>query len=135
MSFDTIVSLLQQIAQQNYDIQEMKKTLEDIQQNLEDSKNGTSSDDSSDDDAVDEGEDITQDVDSGRLEMMLNRLPQRMLILQKIQVQIPTRPRIQILPMTAEIIIFRKQQVMEQTQEQTNPVKVQMKRQTIQKIL
>ena len=36
---------------------------------------------------------------------------------------------------TAEIIIFRKQQVMEQTQEQTNPVKVQMKRQTIQKIL
>ena len=64
---DTIVSLLQQIAQQNYDIQEMKKTLEDIQQNLEDSKNGTSSDDSSDDDAVDEGEDITQDVDSGAL--------------------------------------------------------------------
>ena len=64
---DTIVSLLQQIAQQNYDIQEMKKTLEDIQQNLEDSKNGTSSDNSSDDDAVDEGEDITQDVDSGAL--------------------------------------------------------------------
>lgn len=64
---DTIVSLLQQIAKQNYDIQEMKKTLEDIQQNLEDSKNGTSSDDSSDDDAVDEGEDITQDVDSGAL--------------------------------------------------------------------
>ena len=64
---DTIVSLLQQIAQQNYDIQEMKKTLEDIQQNLEDIKNGTSSDDSSDDDAVDEGEDITQDVDSGAL--------------------------------------------------------------------
>ena len=64
---DTIVSLLQQIAQQNYDIQEMKKTLEDIQQNLEDSKNGTSSDDSSDDDAVDEGEDITRDVDSGAL--------------------------------------------------------------------
>lgn len=64
---DTIVSLLQQIAQQNYDIQEMKKTLEDIQQNLEDSKNGTSSDDSSDDDAVDEGEDITQDVDCGAL--------------------------------------------------------------------
>lgn len=64
---DTIVSLLQQIAQQNYDIQEMKKTLEDIQQNLEDSKNGTSSDDSSDDDVVDEGEDITQDVDSGAL--------------------------------------------------------------------
>lgn len=64
---DTIVSLLQQIAQQNYDIQEMKKTLEDIQQNLEDSKNGTSSDDSSDDDAVDEDEDITQDVDSGAL--------------------------------------------------------------------
>lgn len=64
---DAIVSLLQQIAQQNYDIQEMKKTLEDIQQNLEDSKNGTSSDDSSDDDAVDEGEDITQNVDSGAL--------------------------------------------------------------------
>ena len=64
---DTIVSLLQQIAQQNYDIQEMKTTLEDIQQNLEDSKNGTSSDDSSDDDAVDEGEDITQNVDSGAL--------------------------------------------------------------------
>ena len=64
---DTIVSLLQQIAQQNYDIQEMKKTLEDIQQNHEDSKNGTSSDDSSDDDAVDEGEDITQNVDSGAL--------------------------------------------------------------------
>ena len=53
---DPIVSLLQ-----------MKKTLEDIQQNLEDSKNGTSSDDSSDDDAVDEGEDITQNVDSGAL--------------------------------------------------------------------
>ena len=65
---DTIVSLLQQIAQQNYDIQEMKKTLENIQQNLEDSKNGeTSSDD--DDDVVDEGdgEDITQDVDSSAL--------------------------------------------------------------------
>ena len=35
---DTIVSLLQQIAQQNYDIQEMKKTLANIQQNLEQSK-------------------------------------------------------------------------------------------------
>ena len=62
---DTIVSLLQQIAQQNYDIQEMKKTLEDIQQNLEDSKNGQTSSD--DDDVVDEGEDITQDVDSSAL--------------------------------------------------------------------
>ena len=59
---DTIVSLLQQIAQQNYDIQEMKKTLEEIQQNLEDSKNGQTSSDTSTD-----AEDITSNVDSGAL--------------------------------------------------------------------
>ena len=59
---DTIVSLLQQIAQQNYDIQEMKKTLEEIQQNLEDSKNGQSSADSSTD-----ADDITSNVDSSAL--------------------------------------------------------------------
>lgn len=59
---DTIVSLLQQIAQQNYDIQEMKKTLEEIQQNLEDSKNGQSSSDTSTD-----ADDITSNVDSGAL--------------------------------------------------------------------
>ena len=59
---DTIVSLLQQIAQQNYDIQEMKKTLEEIQQNLEDSKNGQTSSDTSTD-----ADDITSNVDSGAL--------------------------------------------------------------------
>ena len=68
---DTIVSLLQEIVQQNYDIQEMKKTLENIQQNLEQSKAEAQgqptptpllSDDSSSD-----GEDITSNVDSGAL--------------------------------------------------------------------
>ena len=68
---NTIVSLLQQIVQQNYDIQDMKKTLENIQQNLEQSKAEAEgqptptpipSDDSSGD-----GDDITSNVDSAAL--------------------------------------------------------------------
>ena len=67
---NTIVSLLQQIVQQNYDIQDMKKTLENIQQNLEQSKAEAEgqptptpipSDDSS------SGDDITSTVDSSAL--------------------------------------------------------------------
>ena len=70
---DTIVSLLQQIAQQNYDIQEMKKTLENIQQNLEQSKaeeEGQPTPTPIEDDVADEGsgeDDITENVDSGAL--------------------------------------------------------------------
>ena len=69
---DTIVSLLQQIAQQNYDIQEMKKTLENIQQNLEQSKaqeNGQPTPTPIESDIADEGtgDDITENVDSGAL--------------------------------------------------------------------
>lgn len=70
---DTIVSLLQQIAQQNYDIQEMKKTLENIQQNLEQSKaeeEGQPTPTPIEDDTADEGtgeDDITENVDSGAL--------------------------------------------------------------------
>lgn len=63
----TITALLQEIVQQNYDIQDMKQTLESIQQNL----NKTSDDDNSsesEDDMVDEdnsdGEDITEDVNT-----------------------------------------------------------------------
>ena len=69
---NTIVSLLQQIAQQNYDIQEMKKTLENIQQNLEQSKaeEGQPTPTPIEDDVADEGsgeDDITENVDSGAL--------------------------------------------------------------------
>ena len=69
---DTIVSLLQQIAQQNYDIQEMKKTLENIQQNLEQSKAeaaGQPTPTPIESDVADEGtgEDITTNVDSSAL--------------------------------------------------------------------
>ena len=77
---NTITSLLQEIVQQNYDIQEMKQTLESIQKNLDKTMNNdSSSDDSSSDDSssddeenlADEdssdGEDITEDVDSDAL--------------------------------------------------------------------
>lgn len=81
---NTIVSLLQQIAQQSYDIEQMKQTLEDIQHNLEQTENGnngTSSDgdqntqgdenDFVDEDSIEgettDSEDITQDVDPGAL--------------------------------------------------------------------
>ena len=77
----TITALLQEIVQQNYDIQEMKQTLESIQKNLDKTMNNdSSSDDSSSDDSssdgeedlVDEdssdGEDITEDVDSDVLD-------------------------------------------------------------------
>ena len=70
---NTITELLKEIAQQKYDIQEMQKTLESIQKNLEDSKAAAEGDevDNSDEDNGDEddgdeagdGEDITQDVD------------------------------------------------------------------------
>lgn len=73
---NTITVLLQEIVQQNYDIQEMKQTLESIQKNLDKTMNNdSSSDDSSSDgeeDLVDEdssdGEDITEDVDSDVLD-------------------------------------------------------------------
>lgn len=78
---NTITALLQEIVQQNYDIQEMKQTLESIQKNLDKTMNNdSSSDDSSSDDSssdgeedlVDEdssdGEDITEDVDSDILD-------------------------------------------------------------------
>lgn len=69
---DTIVSLLQQIAQQNYDIQEMKQTLANIQQNLEQSKaeaEGQPTPTPLESNVADEGtgEDITENVDSGAL--------------------------------------------------------------------
>ncbi|MDO5799280.1 MAG: DUF1002 domain-containing protein [Eubacteriales bacterium] len=64
---NTITALLQEIVQQNYDIQEMKQTLENIQQNL-DKNSGEDSSSDSEDDLVDEdagdGEDITEDVDT-----------------------------------------------------------------------
>lgn len=73
---NTITALLQEIVQQNYDIQEMKQTLESIQKNLDKTMNNdSSSDDSSSDgeeDLVDEdssdSEDITEDVDSDVLD-------------------------------------------------------------------
>ena len=70
---NTITALLQEIVQQNYDIQEMKKTLESIQENLNKTTDSDSSSitDSSEDNVADEdssdGEDITQDVDSSEL--------------------------------------------------------------------
>ena len=74
---ETIVALLQEIAQQSYDIEQMKETLENIQQNLDKEAaddpvlDGTAQDDggvdAEDDNLVDEdstdGEDITQNVD------------------------------------------------------------------------
>lgn len=60
---NTIVSLLQQIAQQSYDIEEMKKTLENIQQNLE--QNNTEEDVTPDEGS--DGDDITANVDSDAL--------------------------------------------------------------------
>lgn len=78
----TITALLQEIVQQNYDIQDMKQTLESIQQNLnktsdennssgeDSSSDGDTSSDSSEDLADEDssdGEDITEDVDTGVL--------------------------------------------------------------------
>lgn len=73
---NTITALLQEIVQQNYDIQEMKQTLESIQKNLDKTMNNDSSSDGSssdgEEDLVDEdssdGEDITEDVDSDVLD-------------------------------------------------------------------
>ena len=63
----TITALLQEIVQQNYDIQDMKQTLESIQQNLnktsDDDNSSESEDDMADEDNSD-GEDITEDVNS-----------------------------------------------------------------------
>ena len=62
----TITALLQEIVQQNYDIQDMKQTLESIQQNLNktsDGDNSESEDDMADEDNSD-GEDITEDVNT-----------------------------------------------------------------------
>ena len=78
---ETIVALLQEIAQQSYDIEQMKETLENIQQNLDKESSddqvldGTAQDDgvvdAEDDNQVDEdstdGEDITQNVDPDAL--------------------------------------------------------------------
>ena len=78
---ETIVALLQEIAQQSYDIEQMKETLENIQQNLDKESSddqvldGTAQDDgvvdAEDDNLVDEdstdGEDITQNVDPDAL--------------------------------------------------------------------
>lgn len=78
---ETIVALLQEIAQQSYDIEQMKETLENIQQNLDKEAadapvlDGTAQDDGvvevEDDNLVDEdstdGEDITQNVDPDAL--------------------------------------------------------------------
>lgn len=63
----TITALLQEIVQQNYDIQDMKQTLESIQQNLnktsDDDNSSESEDDMADEDSSD-GEDITKDVNT-----------------------------------------------------------------------
>ena len=78
---ETIVALLQEIAQQSYDIEQMKETLENIQQNLDKEAaddpvfDGTAQDDgvvdAEDDNLVDEdstdGEDSTQNVDPDAL--------------------------------------------------------------------
>lgn len=72
---DTIVALLQQIAQQSYDIDQMKETLENIQQNLDKEaadEELTAGDGSAEDDGVvdedsTDGEDITQSVDPDAL--------------------------------------------------------------------
>lgn len=63
----TITALLQEIVQQNYDIQDMKQTLESIQQNLnktsDDNNSSESEDDMADEDSSD-GENITEDVNT-----------------------------------------------------------------------
>ena len=63
----TITALLQEIVQQNYDIQDMKQTLESIQQNLnktsDDDNSSEAEDDMADEDSSD-GEDITEDVNT-----------------------------------------------------------------------
>ena len=72
---DAIVSLLQQIAQQSYDIKEMKETLESIQENLDkESADATATPapeenvaDEDKSDGVDTEDDITQNVDPGVL--------------------------------------------------------------------
>ena len=72
---DAIVSLLQQIAQQSYDIKEMKETLESIQENLDkESADATATPapeenvaDEDKSDGVDTEDDITQNVDPGAL--------------------------------------------------------------------
>lgn len=64
---NTITALLQEIVQQNYDIQEMKQTLESIQQNLDKTTGNTTSDlynEDTDEDVPDDGDDITEDVDT-----------------------------------------------------------------------
>lgn len=66
---NTIVALLQQIAQQNYDIEEMKKTLENIQESLEQSKaeaEGQPTEAPAETPDAD-GDDITANVDSDAL--------------------------------------------------------------------
>lgn len=65
---NTIVSLLQQIAQQSYDIEQMKNTLENIQQNLDKAKNnGETQTETEDDGSEEDGEDITENVDTDAL--------------------------------------------------------------------
>ena len=63
----TITALLQEIVQQNYDIQDMKQTLESIQQNLNktsDDDNSSESEDYMADEDNSDGEDITEDVNT-----------------------------------------------------------------------
>lgn len=65
---NTIVSLLQQIAQQSYDIEQMKNTLENIQQNLDKAENnGETQTETEDDGSEEDGEDITENVDTNAL--------------------------------------------------------------------
>ena len=69
---DEIYNIVYNIAQQNYDIQEMKQTLANIQQNLEQSKaeaEGQPTPTPIESNVADEGtgEDITTNVDSGAL--------------------------------------------------------------------
>lgn len=66
---NTIVSLLQQIAQQSYDIEQMKNTLENIQQNLDkaEAENNGETQTEIPDDGSEDGEDITQNVDTDAL--------------------------------------------------------------------
>lgn len=65
---NTIVSLLQEIAQQNYNIAQMQETLENIQENLNNSQSGEAQgeQDYVDEDSSD-GEDITANVDTDAL--------------------------------------------------------------------
>ena len=65
---NTIVSLLQQIAQQSYDIEQMKNTLENIQQNLDKAENnGETQTETEDEGSEEDGEDITENVDTDAL--------------------------------------------------------------------